>query len=117
MLMRPIIHLLAIAATLLVLSNIGIGISVSSFYIALIVAVIWGLMNLTVGPLLNLLTLPINIITLGLFSFIINALLFWFISSFVEGFHVAGFIPALLGSVILSAVSFVVRHLLKSRVA
>lgn len=112
--MRPLIHILAIAATLLVLSNAGIGISVLSFYIALVVAIIWGIMNLTVGPLLKLLTLPINIITLGLFSFVINALLFWFISSFVEGFHVAGFIPALLGSVILSAVSFVLRHVLKS---
>lgn len=115
MLMRPLVHILAVAATLLVLSNAGMGISVSSFYIALVVAVIWGLMNLTVGPLLKLLTLPINIITLGLFSFVINALLFWFIATFVEGFHVAGFIPALLGSVILSAVSFVVRHVLSPR--
>lgn len=111
--MRPLIHVLAIAATLLVLSNAGMGISVTGFYIALIVALIWGLMGLTVRPLLNLLALPINIITLGLFSFIINALLFWFISSFIEGFHVAGFVPALLGSVILSAVSFVVRHVFK----
>ncbi len=114
MLMRPLIHILAIAATLLALSSASMGISVSSFYIALIVAGIWGLMNLTVGPLIKLLTLPINIITLGLFSFIINALLFWFIASFVEVFHVAGFIPALMWSVILSAVSFIVRHALTS---
>lgn len=111
--MRPLVNILAVAATLLVLSNIGIGISVASFYIAIIVAIIWGLMNLTVGPLINLLALPINILTLGLFSFVVNALLFWFISSFVQGFHVAGFIPALMGSVVLSAVSYVVRHLLK----
>ncbi|HEY6021776.1 MAG TPA: phage holin family protein [Candidatus Paceibacterota bacterium] len=113
MIMRPIVNIVAIAATLLVLSNIGIGISVSSFYIAIIVAIIWGLMNLTIGPLINLLALPINVLTLGLFSFVINALLFWFISSFVQGFVVTGFIPALVGSIILSAVSYFVRHLLK----
>ena len=113
--MRPLIHILAIAATLLVLSGSGIGITVSGFYSALIVAIIWGVMNLTVAPLLRLLTLPINLISLGLFSFVINALLFWFIATFVEGFHVEGFVPALLGSVILSAISYAVRHILKPR--
>jgi putative membrane protein len=57
---------------------------------------------------LGLLTLPINLITFGLFSFILNALLFWFVASFVQGFGVAGFVAALLGSVVLTLVSWVI---------
>ena len=114
MLMKPLIHVLAVAATLLVLSGWVDGIVVDNFYTALIVALIWGLMGLTVRPLLNLLTLPINLLSFGLFSFIINALLFWFIASFVQGFGVAGFVPALVGSVILSAVSYVVHRFYKA---
>jgi putative membrane protein len=108
---KPLIYVLAVALTLLVLSQLGIGIAVSGLYTAIVVAVIWGLVSLTIKPLLGLLTLPINIITFGLFSFVLNALLFWFVASFVEGFTVAGFIPALLGSVVISLVSSVINHL------
>ena len=96
----------------MLLPNIVSGIGVADFYTALIVAVIWGLFGLTVRPLLNLLALPINIITFGLFSFIINALLFWFIATFVAGFSVDGFIPALEGSVILTLVGWVLHNAL-----
>jgi putative membrane protein len=108
--MKPLVHVLATAAALLLLSNAGIGIYVDSFYIAIIVALIWGLLGLTLRPILHILTLPINIITLGLFSFIINALLFWFLSSFIAGFHVAGFVPALIGSLVLAAVSWILHR-------
>ncbi len=108
--MKPIIYVLATALTLLVLSQLGIGITVSGLYTAIIVAIIWGLVSLTIKPILGLLTLPINLLTFGLFSFILNALLFWFVASFVDGFSVAGFIPALLGSVVLSLVSSVINH-------
>lgn len=107
---KPLIYVLAVALTLLVLSNLGIGIAVASLYTAVVVAVIWGLVSLTIKPILGLLTLPINLLTFGLFSFVLNALLFWFVSSFVEGFEVAGFIPALIGSAILSLVSSVVHR-------
>ena len=105
--MKIITHVLATALALLVISKLGIGIEVAGFYSALVVAVLWGIVMLIIRPVLGLLTLPINILTLGLFSFVLNALLFWFLATFVEGFTVAGFVPALLGSVILSAVSFV----------
>jgi putative membrane protein len=108
--MKPLIHVLAVALTLLVLSQLGVGIEVVSLYTAVIVAIIWGLMMLIIRPILTLLTLPLTIITLGLFSFILNALLFWFIASFVDGFSVAGFIPALIGSVVLSFVSAVLNR-------
>lgn len=104
---RVIVHILVIAAALLALSNFpGSGITVDSIYIAIVVAVIWGILGLTVRPLIKILTLPINIITFGLFSLVINALLFWLLSTFIAGFHVAGFIPALIGTVILSIVGW-----------
>lgn len=105
-------HILGTALALLALSQLGIGIAVSGLYSALVVALVWGLLSLTVRPILVLLTLPINIVTLGFFSFILNALLFWFVASFLEGFSVAGFIPALIGSVALSLVSSVIHKAL-----
>lgn len=104
---KILVHVLGIALTLLVLSQLSIGITVESFYSAIVVAVIWGLIMLTVRPVLGLLTLPINILTLGLFSFVLNAFLFWLIATFIQGFSVAGFVPALIGSVTLSVVSAV----------
>ena len=104
--MKILIRILATALTLLLISRFIPGITVASFYTALIVAVIWGILGLTVRPVLHLLTLPINIITFGLFSFILNALLFWFLATFIAGFTVAGFIPALEGSLILAVVSW-----------
>jgi len=103
---KILLHVFGIAAALLIIANFVPGISVASFYTALVVSVIWGLFGLTIRPLLNLLALPINLLTFGLFSFVINALLFWFIGTFVEGFAVAGFVPALIGSAILAIVSF-----------
>jgi putative membrane protein len=111
MIMRIIVRILATAAALLILSYANIGISVSGFYSALVVAILWGVISLTIKPVLNLLALPITIITFGLFSFVINALLFWLLATFVEGFSVAGFIPALIGSVVLSAVSYITHKL------
>lgn len=104
--MKALIRVLATAATLLLLSRAGVGITVDTLYTALVVAVLWGIIGLTVKPVLNLLALPINIITFGLFSFIINALLFWLLATFVAGFHVSGFIAALLGSLVLSVVAW-----------
>ncbi len=108
--MKPLIHVVAIAIALLILSQLGLGITVASIYSAVIVAIIWGLVMLIIRPILGLLTLPLNILTLGLFSFILNALLFWFISTFIQGFSVAGFVPALIGSVVLTLVSSVLHH-------
>jgi putative membrane protein len=89
------------------------GIEVSGFYAALITAMVLGLVNTLIKPVLVLLTLPINILSLGLFTFVINALLFWFVSTVVEGFGVAGFWAAFLGSLILSITSWLVSGLFK----
>lgn len=106
--LKILVHILATAGALLLMPRFIAGIAVADFYTAAIVALIWGVISVTIRPILGLLTLPINLITFGLFSFILNALLFWFVASFVQGFEVSGFIAALLGSVVLTFVSWAV---------
>ena len=103
-----ILQVVATAGALLIIAHYIPGIGIADFTTAVIVALLWGLIGLTVKPVLKLLTVPITILTLGLFSFVLNALLFWVLSLFVPGFTVAGFIPALEGSVILSLVSGII---------
>ena len=100
-----ITRLLLTALTLLIVGEFIPGISLAGPYAAIIAAVILSLLNMFIRPILFILTLPINVLTLGLFIFIINAALFWFAASFIQGFTVEGFWPALVGSVIVSLVS------------
>lgn len=104
--------LLIVVLAILFVAHFVPGIAVSGFYIALIVAIILGVLNLTLKPILLILTLPITIITFGLFAFILNAFLFWFIASFVEGFSIEGFLPALLGATIVSGFGWIGNRLL-----
>ena len=78
----------------------------------LLVALVWSVITMVIRPVLQLLALPITIITLGLFSFVLNALLFWGMEFIVPGFDVTGFIPALLGSIVLSLVSWLIQKVL-----
>ena len=110
--MRIITKLLLTVLALLLISNFVPGIAVSSFYIALIVAIVLGLVNLILKPILIILTLPITLLTLGLFTFIINAGLFWFVSTFIEGFTVDGFVPAFIGAFILAGVHWFAEKLI-----
>jgi len=105
--LKLISKILLVALALLVTAEIIPGVEIRGLYIALIAAVILGVLNLVVRPILVLLTLPINILTLGLFTLVINAALFGFAASFIEGFAVDGFISALVGSLIVSIVSTV----------
>lgn len=95
------------ALVFLVVANIVPGIHIRSLWIALILAVLWGIIGVTLRPLLLILTLPINILSLGLFTFVINGLLFWFLSSIVKGFEVAGFSSAFVGALTLSILHWV----------
>lgn len=112
MLLKILLRILATAAALLIISQFVPGIEVASLYTAVVVSVIWGIFGLTIKPVLTILTLPITIITFGLFSFILNALLFWFLSTIIQGFSVEGFMPALIGSAILALVSWGVNKVL-----
>lgn len=111
--MSLIIRWLLNALTLLAIAYYLPGVAVSGFYAALIAALVLGLVNSIIRPLLVLLTLPINILTLGLFTLVINGLLFWFVSTIVKGFSVSGFWPAFWGALILSIVSWVVSGLIR----
>jgi putative membrane protein len=87
-------------------------ISVSSFTSALVAALVLGLVNAVIRPVLVLLTLPVTILTLGLFIFVINGLLFWFVGSFVRGFQVAGFWSAFFGAIVYSLISWLLSALI-----
>ena len=100
--MKLILKWLLSAAALLAVSHLELGVQVSSFSAALIAAVVIGLFGIFLRPIMIILTLPVTLLTLGLFLFVINALLFWAAGSILEGFHVEGFAAALLGSLIYS---------------
>jgi putative membrane protein len=106
--MKLIVRWLLLAAALLLVAHLSPGVSVNSFGAALVAALVLGLLNLLVRPLLVLLTLPVTVLTLGLFLFVINALMFWAASGLLSGFKVAGFGSALIGSVIYSVASTII---------
>lgn len=99
------------AITLLIVSQIVPGFGIDSLYHALVAALVLGLVNALVRPLLFILTLPVTIVTLGLFSFVINALMIWLASTVVKGFEVDGFVPALLAAMILWVISLLTNWL------
>lgn len=100
--MKILIRLLINAGALLALPYIISGIQVDSFYVALISALILGLLNVIIRPIVHLLTLPLTLLTLGLFALVVNGAFFWFVASFIDGFNVAGFMPAFWGALIMS---------------
>ncbi|OZI31995.1 hypothetical protein CAL29_29570 [Bordetella genomosp. 10] len=102
------------AVALLIVAYVLPGISVASFGSALIAALVLGLLNMLVKPVLVLLTLPITIVTLGLFLIVLNALLFWFAGSILKGFQVNGFWWAMIGAVLYSIISGLLSMLVSS---
>jgi putative membrane protein len=110
--MRLMLVWLINAVALLALPFLMSSITVDSIPAALIAALLLGLVNTFVRPLLILLTLPATLITLGLFIFVLNGLLFWFVGSFVQGFHVAGFWSAVFGAILYSIISWALSALL-----
>ncbi|PIX62184.1 hypothetical protein CO057_02785 [Candidatus Uhrbacteria bacterium CG_4_9_14_0_2_um_filter_41_50] len=112
--MKLILRWLINALALLVVAQVITGFSVDTFYHALIAALVLGLLNAIIRPLLILVTLPVNILTLGLFIFVINAFLLWFMSTFIAGVTLTGFWSAIAVAIILWAVSVVTNQLLKT---
>jgi putative membrane protein len=99
-----ITRILAVALVLLLVAEYVPGIQVDGVYPAIVSAVILGILNAVVRPILVVLTLPISLLTLGLFVFVINAGLFWFAASFIQGFTVSSFFAAIVGSLVVSIV-------------
>jgi putative membrane protein len=100
------------ALALLALPYLVPSVHVDSFLTALVAALLLGLVNTLIRPILVLLTLPVTLVTLGLFIFVINALLFWFVASFVKGFTVGGFWSAFFGAIVYALVSWAASHLI-----
>ena len=106
--LKVIVRWLLLAAALLLVAHLYPGVRVSSFGAAMGAALVLGLLNALVRPLLVLLTLPVTLLTLGLFLSIINALMFWAAASLLQGLEVTGFTAALIGSLIYSACGLVI---------
>lgn len=106
--MKLIIRWLLLAAALLLVANVYPGVTVAGFTAALVAALVLGLLNTLVRPVLVLLTFPVTLITLGLFLFVINAGMFWLASYVLDGFQVKGFVAALIGSVLYSLCAMVI---------
>lgn len=113
--LQLLIRWLINALALLALPYLFDSIHINSFYTALIVAVLLGLVNAIIRPVLVLLTLPVTILTLGLFILVINGLLFWFVSSFVDGFVISGFWSAFFGAIVYSIICWAASALVGPR--
>ncbi len=111
--MKLIVKWLLSASALLAVAYLYDGVQINTFTTALVAAFVIGLFNTILRPVLILLTLPVTLITLGLFLFVINALMFWAASGVMDGFKVSGFGAALLGSLIYSVFGLVIESALE----
>jgi putative membrane protein len=107
-----LIRVIVNAIALVIVAYFLPGVSVTGFVGALVAAFVLGIVNAILRPILILLTLPIQIVTLGLFTFVINGLLFWWVGHWGIGLVVDGFWPAFWGAIVLGIVSFVLSSLL-----
>jgi putative membrane protein len=100
--------------SLLVVVNVVSGISVSSWQTAIVAALVLGLLNAFLRPLIIFLTLPVNILTLGLFTLLINGFMFYLVAMLVRGFVISGYWDAFLGALVFSIISFLLNYLIRS---
>ncbi len=107
--LRLLIHMVAILIISYLLPGV---IKVDSVLAALVAAFILGIVNLVVRPILVILTLPLTLVTLGLFLLVINGLMLWLVAALVKGFHVNGFWGAVFGSILISLVSWILSRFL-----
>ena len=110
--LRLLVLWLINSLALLTVAYVLPGIDVADFTTAMIAAVVLGLVNAFIRPLLILLTLPVTLLTLGLFIFVINGLLFWMVGSWLDGFTVAGFWSGFFGAIVYSIISWALSSVL-----
>ena len=111
--LKLILKWLLSASALLLVAYVYGGVDVRSFGAALLAAFVIGLLNIVVRPVLVLLTLPVTVLTLGLFLFVINALMFWAAAAVLDGFQVHGFLAALVGSLLYTVIGVVIESALE----
>ncbi len=110
--MKFILKYLGTVAAILLTVHLVPGIHSAGWEATLLAALVWSIVVMFIRPVLRILTLPITILTLGLFSFVLNALLFWAMSAIVPGFTIDGFVPALIGAFVLSAFNWLIQALI-----
>lgn len=101
------------ASALIFVAYVYSGVEVTGFTTALVAAFVIGLLNAVVRPVLVVLTLPVTVLTLGLFLFVINAVVFWAAAGVLDGFQVSGFVGALVGSLLYTAIGVVIESALE----
>lgn len=113
--MRRLVLWASTALTLFGLAHAHMGIAVATLGTAVVASLVLGLVNLIIRPIVRLLALPLTLLTLGLFGWVINALMLWLVSVIVPGFRLSGFLPALWAAIILAIVSGVVNWVMRRR--
>ena len=111
--MKLILRWLLNAGVLLLIAKYYSGVEISGIYAALISILALGLVNAIIRPIVLIFSLPVTILTLGLFTFVVNALMFWFVSTFIEGFSVSGFRGAFIGAFLMTVGSWFIGQFLK----
>jgi len=109
--LNAIVNWLLSAFSVMIVAHVIRGFDVTGFGAALIAALVIGLMNATIGVFLKIITLPLTLLSLGVFWFVINALMLKLASAFVPGFSIQGFLPAFFGAIVLSLVNMFLRIL------
>jgi len=107
--MKIILHWIILSVAVLATTKIISGITVDPIWVSLIVGACLALFNMIIKPIINILTLPINMITLGLFSLVINGALFWYLGTLIQGFHVSTFYAAFMGALLVSVINWVLK--------
>ncbi len=107
-----ILRIIVYTLALLLAAHVVPGIRLDGLASALVAGLLLGLVNAIVRPILVILTLPVTLLTLGLFIFVINGLLFWFVGDILSGFHVGGFWAGVFGSIVFSVISWLLSAVL-----
>lgn len=105
--MRIILHWIILSCAVWLTTQIVSGVTVDPIWVALIVGACLTLFNMFLKPVITILTLPLNILTLGLFSLIVNGILFWYLGKFVRGFTVEDFTAAFVGALLVSIINWI----------
>src|SRR6266545_733750 len=104
-----LLHWLLSAVCILIVANVVPGIKITGFGVAMVAAVVITVVNWTIGLVLRIVTLPLTILTLGLFWFVLNAFLLKLAAALVPGFSIRGFMPAFIGAILLSLLNLLLR--------
>jgi len=109
--MKIILHWIILSVAVFASTKIIDGISVDPIWVALIVGACLTLFNMFIKPIIKVLTLPINVITLGLFSLVINGAVFWYLGTFIKGFSVSTFYAAFVGALMVSVINWLLNKI------